>query len=388
MKRQKLRSKAGLVTSLTAILALVLAGCGGGDAGGDAAVAGDDGEEVTTSAEGESAEGKRIVVFMPPGTDGYLAEWQRGLEAAADDFGVDLTIVENNFDQAEQDLQVQQELGRGSLADMYVWWPVDNAAGVASLAALGDSDAPVMQVNQLPVEEAEGLWDLYAGVDDRLSGRTAGELLVEARDALAENTDLHSDGGNALAFQFPTGYSAAVDRLAGFEEGIEGSGIEIIDSANLGFDETSGYEGGLTLIPANRSAGIDLVYAQNDALASGVIIALEEAGYTVGVDGDVAVVGGNCHSNLDDLRDEKQYATGLQAARLEGMQAILVADAYFKGGGAIEPGEYFAPDDPDEVPEAPVPPQQYNFLPNPVMTGEDLDETRLGGFDAEDLCTY
>lgn len=354
----------------------------------DAADVSSETAETSNDPSGESAEGKRIVVFMPPGTDTYLAEWQRGANEAADDVGADLTIIENNFDQAEQDLQVQQELGSSDLADMYVWWPVDNAAGVASLNALGESDAPVMQVNQLPVPEADGFWDLYAGVDDILNGQVSGEMLIEARDQLAENKELSSEGGNALVFMFPAGYSAADDRLAGFQEAIEGAGIEVIDTVNIGFDETSGYEAGLNLIPANRSAGIDLVYAENDALASGVILALEEAGFTVGTDGDVAVVGGTCHGNLSDLEEGQQYATGLQAARLEGIQAMLVADTYFQSGGTIEEGEDYAEADPEAIPEPPNPPKQYNFIPNPPVYGDEIGSTSLWGFTMEELCTY
>lgn len=366
-----------LVLVLAVVLGLVAAGCGG--SGGETAEGGGE----TAAAEGG---GGRITVFMPPGTDTYLAEWQRGAREQAEEMGYEIEIVENNFDQGEQDLQVQQALGGGDLPDLFYWWPVNNAAGVASLKALSDSEVPVIQVNQLPVPEAEGFWDMYAGVDDTLNGQVSGELLIEARDLLVEGgAELHSEGGNVIVVMFPAGYSAGDDRLAGFEEVIEGSGITIIDQTQVGFDETSGYEAGLSLIPANREQGIDLVYAESDALASGVILALEEAGYTPGE--DVAVVGGTCHGDLSDLQEGQQYGTGLQAARLEGIHAILVGDSHLQTG-TVEEGEDRAGDDPDAVPEPPSPPRQYNFIPNPPVLGDAVGDTQLWGFSMEELCTY
>ena len=49
---------------------------------------------------------------MPPGTDNYLAQWQKGARAKAKDLGYDIKIIETTRDQAEQDSQVQQESPR------------------------------------------------------------------------------------------------------------------------------------------------------------------------------------------------------------------------------------------------------------------------------------
>lgn len=393
MKRRRFRT-------LVILLAFVLVGaaCGGDDAGDD----GSDTTTATTAATtapsttaapsdttmapgGSDNSGSSVTVFMPPGTDTYLAEWQRGAREQGEALGFDVTIVENNFDQAEQDLQVQQALSADELPDMFVWWPVDNAAGVASLKALHDSGVPVMQVNQLPVPEADGFWDLYAGVDDVLNGQVSGELLLELRDQMvADGVELATEGGNVLVVMFPAGYSAGVDRLRGFQDAVEGSGMNIIDQIEIGFDETSGYEAGLSLIPANREEGIDLVYAENDALASGMILALEESGYEPGV--NVGVVGGTCHGNLSDLEEGQQFATGLQSARLEGVQAMLTADLYFTDP-TIQPGEYRAPADPDAIPQQDQL-HTYNFIPNPAVYAEDIDDTRLWGYTMRELCTY
>lgn len=94
--------------------------------------------------------GKSISVFMPSTSNNYLAEWRRGLEATAAELNYQVTVVENNFDQSEQDLQIQQALASGTKADIYVIWPADSKAGVASLRSLSQTGVPTVVANQPP----------------------------------------------------------------------------------------------------------------------------------------------------------------------------------------------------------------------------------------------
>src|ERR1700731_3606368 len=77
-----------------------------------------------------------LVVFMPPGTDNYLAQWQKGAKAKAKDLGYDIKIIESSRDQAEQDGQVQQEIASGEKVAGFIWWPYVNAAGTGSVGTL------------------------------------------------------------------------------------------------------------------------------------------------------------------------------------------------------------------------------------------------------------
>ena len=332
------------------------------------------------------SEKNRIVCFIPTTTNNYIAEWARGAEKEAVRLGYELVRFENGFKQEEQDIQVQQQIAANVKPAFYIWWPTDNAGGLASLKALADTGIPVIQANQLPVSGHDKLWVAYAGVDDKLNGRVSGEMMIEARDKLKANGhQLHSRGGNCLVITFPVGYQAGDDRVEAFKEVISESGIQILDQQPAGFDETTGYDIGAQLITANRMKGIDLFYANNDALAMGVIHALEEAGYNPGK--DVMVVGGTCHGNLDALREEKQYATGLQAALLEGMFAIQTAHKFIVAG-KTEGDVYRAPDIPDSIPEATGVPARFNFIPNPPVRSAEIDTVRLWGYKFDELATY
>lgn len=332
------------------------------------------------------AEGKSVVVLMPSTTNNYLAEWVRGANDEAARQGISLTIIENNFDQAEQNVQAQQQIAAGTPPDLYGWWPADNNAGVATLQALAATGVPVIQVNQFPASAAEGSWVAYAGVNDVLNGRVAGELLVQARDALVEagTLELTSEGGNVIVVKFIAGYAAADDRMIGFHEVADPAGIVVLAEESAGFDAQTGYAASQGLITANREAGIDLVYAQNDPLAIGAIQALEEAGFQPGV--DVAVVGGNCHGQLGALESGKQFGTGLQAPFLEGLFSVNVMARYL-ANPTVADGEYNAPADPDALPEFPEQISVANFIPNPAILSTDIDATSLWGYSMRDLCS-
>ncbi len=316
-----------------------------------------------------------IVAFIPTTTNTYIAEWARGARETAENLGYELKILENQFDQAEQDTQVQQELGAGDESVVaYAWWPSDNEAGVVSLRLLSETGVPVIQTNQLPYAGSEEYVVGYAGVNDKLNGEVAADLLVDARNYMREvmGAELSSPGGNAIVIGFVAGYQAGIDRSAAALPILESAGIDVLGSLDVGFGPAEGYEATKQLVAAHRSAGIDLVYAHNSALAEGVIQALEEEGYHPGE--DVMVVGGTCHGNLDHLLDGTEYATGLQAARLEGVFSINTLHQYLSMGELMS---------------------FNNFIPNPPVVSpvytpgrNEVESVTVEGFGVADLCVY
>jgi len=330
-----------------------------------------------------------IIVFMPPGTDNYLAEWQKGAREMAKKLGYDIKIVENKFDQAEEDTQVQQQLASGKKPSAYIWWPVDNKAGTASLRGLGTSGVPTFMTNQYPLKGTEKWWVAYSGVNDFLNGKVSGQLMRKARAGqLAKGVKLHSKGGNTLIISFPAGYSAGDDRITAFSKETANLHLKVLAKQNAGFGETEGYKIGSQMIAATKSKGIDLVYATNDALASGMIQALREANLTPGK--DVVVIGGTCHGNLADLLAGREYGTGLQAARLEGQYSVIVVARYLTNGKKVTKGENYAPATRNKAPEASGAVYTYNFIPNPPVQhgAANINNTKLWGYSMRQLCTY
>jgi ABC-type sugar transport system substrate-binding protein len=326
-----------------------------------------------------------IIMFGPASSNNYVAELFKGARATAKAQGYDLKIIENNFDQPTEDNQVQQQLASGQKPVAYGWWPSDNKAGIGSQRALAQSGVPVFMVNQLPIKGTEKYWVAYAGVNDVLNGAVAGQMILKARAALkAGGATLHSAGGNLIEVGFPAGYSAGSDRDKGFRQAIKGSGIKILGSQPAGFDPAAGYKIGSQLIAANKSKGIDLVYAQNSALDDGVIQALTEAGLHPGK--DVMAVGGTCHGNIKPLVAGEEFGTGLQAARLEGVYMLQVIGKYLQTKKVL-PGAFQAPATPSSAPPV-TSVHRYNFIPNPAVYKSNVSSIKLWGFTVKQLCTY
>ncbi|MFN8456913.1 MAG: sugar ABC transporter substrate-binding protein [Anaerolineae bacterium] len=387
--------KLNFMTALLIALAVTLNACGG--AAQPAASGGSSGSDANAGAATGKVDGQggQITILMPSTSNNYLAEWAKGAKEQAESANYKLKMIENKFDAAEQDVQVQQQLASSDNSVAYIWWPADNKAGVASLRRLINSKVPVFQTNILPADEMTKEIVAYAGVNDILNGKVSGELLKKARDAsVAMGNKLHSEGGNVIIIKFVAGYKAGDDREVGFKEATKDKPFNILASEYSGFDNTSGYNTMSQLIPKFRDQGIDFVYANNDALASGIIQALKEAGYKPGK--DVMVVGGTCHGDISALNAAEQYGSGLQAARFEGRFSVDVVARYFANGKKVQDGEYAAPDTPDKQPDVSGAPYKFNFIPNPAVelgtdpakAAETIKNTKLWGISFTDLCTY
>jgi ABC-type sugar transport system substrate-binding protein len=381
MRRRITAIAAGLGLALTVGL---LAGCttdpidgGGGE---------------TTGGGGGADEAVDLVVLMPSTSNNYLAEWQRGVTQFTDENGWTVKFIENNFDQSEQDVQVQQAI-QNEDPDFWIYWPADANAGVASLRQLNTTDIPVIVANQPPPDDAVPFMTFYSGVNDYYNGQVSGELMTEARDVLKEKRELSSEEGNLLQIKFAPGYAAGDWRVDGFADATADAPFNILASEYSGFDNEAGYSTTSQLIAANREAGIDFVYAENDALALGAIQALTEAGYKPGE--DVMVVGGTCHGDLSALENGSQYGSGFQAARWEGYYVPLTIARYIAADGAVTEGEHVEPGG-DALPAATGEVFQYNYIPNDgVVFGKTeeenvaiLDDTLLWGDTMRNLCTY
>jgi len=319
-----------------------------------------------------------IIAFTPARSERYVNGLIQGLSQEAENAGYEITILENEFNQAQQDEQVQQQLAIGSEPDIWIWWPAEGAAGLGSLRDLHATGIPVLQINQLPSEDAESFVIGYAGPDDALRARNAGEMMVEAREAWVEaGKELSSEGGNAIGVTYPIAYGGYPLSINAFHSGIEGSGIEFIGESNEGFGSQNGYNGAASLIAQVQDQGIDFIYGMDDAILQGAIQALEEAGFTVGVpedgaEADIIAVGTVCNGDRQLLEEQRQYGTTLQAPLLEGQLAIQVADEYLTNGSL----ENF-----------------LNFTPNPKVRYNEWQDFSLEGFDGntyemDSLCTW
>ncbi|WP_291049638.1 substrate-binding domain-containing protein [Herbiconiux sp.] len=362
---------AGLVVSLAACSSGSSTSTSGGDSGSSAS--------GTGSLEGG---GKLIKIFMPSTSNVYLAAAAKAAEAEAEALGFTSSVVENNFDQTEQDQQVQEWLATGEEAAAVLIWPASAANATASIRALSKV-APVLQWNQLIDPAAEEFIKIgYAGVSDLGIGDQAGKDMLTKIDSLtAEGYTFHGPGGlpNVLEITLGSGdYSAGEDRHNAFMEVVDGKINYLGREGAAEFDAQGGFTAASTAIPKYLSQGIDFIYVQTNDMGNGVVQAAEQNGLKPGE--NVFLNTGTSSGSTANLRDGKITSAVLQSPVIEGTLIVDNAAQYLATGEVVDDTVTIASD--EAKPELEVTaPTRTTFMMNPTVTADNIESFKIWGFD-------
>lgn len=240
-------------------LALFAAGCGSDSDSGDDTGGGGDGSIKVGFAQTGSESGWRS------------ANTESMKEAFSEANGFELVFNAADNDPAAQISAVRSFISQG--VDAIVIAPIVEDGWDDVLQEAQDADIPVI-LEDRTVTSSDDLYASWVGLDFKQEGVTAGEWAAEN---FTEPTKM-------VVLEGTTGSAPANDRAEGFNEAIEGTPIETIDSQTGEFTRDGGktvMEGFLQKYGAD---GIDLVYAHNDDMALGAIEAIEAAGATPGED--------------------------------------------------------------------------------------------------------
>jgi len=259
LRTRKSFTRRAIVGSVLA-LGLAVGGSACSSGSSDSGTGGESGEG-TGSLEGD---GELLKIFMPSTSNVYLAAAAKAAEARAKELGYTTSVVENNFDQTEEDQQVQEWLATGEEAAAVMIWPASAANATASIRALSRV-APVLQWNQLIDPAAEEFIKIgYAGVSDIGIGDQAGkDTLAQIEKLTAEGYQFHGPGGlpNVLEISLGSGdYAAGEDRHTAFMKVVEGKVNLVGREGAATFDAQGAFKAASTAIPKYLSKGIDFIY--------------------------------------------------------------------------------------------------------------------------------
>ncbi|MCW2582134.1 MAG: sugar transporter substrate-binding protein [Klenkia sp.] len=364
------RWKTLAVLAVSVSLATTLGACSSGSGSTSSSAAEVSG---TGTLEGD---GGLLQVFMPSTSNVYLKAAADSLTAQGEELGYEVQIVENDFDQTEQDQQVQEFLASGDEASAFLFWPASAAAATNSIRQLSRV-APVIQWNQAIQPDAEDFVAAYAGVSDTGIGIEAGDnALAALEEAQAAGTTFDGEGDkpNLLEIRFTAGYAAGDDREAAFaaETGDAFNVLAVEPTPTV--DAQGGFTAASQVIPQYLDEGIDFIYAHSNDVANGVVQALEQNGLQPGV--DVIVITGTSSGDLTNLRSGKIYSAVLQSPVIEGQLVVRTA-AQFLATGETQDGEYTLPVD-EATPELTVEaPHRETFMMNPQVTAENIDTLQV-----------
>jgi inositol transport system substrate-binding protein len=236
----------------------------------------------------------------------YIATLDRAMQSEADKLGVKLIT---NDAQLSADRQIQQVEGFvAQKLDAVILNPcqVDGSSPAVDIAHT--AGLPVINVNS----ETRSTPTAFVGSRDDDAGRMAMEYISER---------LHG-AGNVVIIEGPMGQAAQMKRYSGAREVLaRNPWLKLIASQAADWDRAKAIsltENWLQSYPG----GINAIFAENDEMAMGALLALEQAGMkskvvVIGVDGITDA--------LDAVKTGRLDATIFQDAQGQGRAAVDVA---------------------------------------------------------------
>lgn len=224
---------------------------------------------------------------------GHESDWRAANTQNYQDAFSEANGYELSFVDADNDNAVQLEAVRGFIqqeVDYICIAPIETAGWDTVLQEAQDAGIPVLIVDR-SVDADASLYETQIGCDMVLEGETAGNWLAE-----------YLDGADAkiLVIEGSVGASATLGRTEGFNNiASSHSEWEILDSQSGDFTQAGGQEVMESFIKSYSD--FNVVVCQNDNEAYGAMDAMDAAGITYGVDGDVIII------SFDATHDGLQY---------------------------------------------------------------------------------
>ncbi|WP_299818047.1 ABC transporter substrate-binding protein [uncultured Jannaschia sp.] len=171
-------------------------------------------------------------------------------------------VLATASDPSKQVNDIEDMLATRNISALVVL-PFESEPLTGPVKAVADSGAWVTVVDRGLAQE--GIEDLYVAGDNSGFGRVSGEYMTGALP----------DGGQIVALR---GIPTTIDneRVEGFEQAIEGSGIEIIDMEHGNWNRDDSFTVMQDFL--SKHDRIDAVWASDDDMAVGVLAAIEAAG--------------------------------------------------------------------------------------------------------------
>lgn len=213
---------------------------------------------------------------------GHESDWR-----AANTIDYQTTFTAENgyellFVDADNDHTAQMEAVRNFIqqeVDYIVICPVQEAGWEVVLEEAQDAGIPVIIADRT-VSADPALYTTFLGTDTALEGETAGLWLAEYLDG-AE--------ANILVIEGSVGASAAIGRTNGFNKiAEEHEEWTILDSQSGDFTQAGGQQVMESYLKSYSD--FNVLVCQNDNEAYGAMDAMDAAGVTYGVDGDVIII--------------------------------------------------------------------------------------------------
>ena len=269
-----------LALTLGLTMALSLAACGGNTGSSTSGSASGSGADASTSGSGSSGD----LITVGFAQVGHESDWRTASTQSAQDVFSEENGYQLSFIDCDNDSATQLEAVRGFIqqgVDYIIIDPIVSTGWDAVLTECEDAGIPVIVIDRT-IDDSDK-YVTWVGSDFKTEGLACGEWLKAYAEAKGI-TEI-----NALVIEGSTGASATIGRTEGFKEVADREGWTILDSQNGDFTEAGGQEV-MESYCQSYEGQFNVVICQNDNEAYGAMTAMDNAGVSYGVDGDVIIV--------------------------------------------------------------------------------------------------
>ena len=192
------------------------------------------------------------------------------------------------FDNARQKQANQIKAIRSFISqqvDYIVLSPIEESGWDTVLQEAKDAGIPVILIDRKVSVDDDSLYASWVGSDFVREGQDAGYWLED----YMKKQGREDDEVNIVVLKGTKGASATIGRTEGFKEVADREGWTILDSQNGDFTEAGGQEV-MESYCQSYEGQFNVVICQNDNEAYGAMTAMDAAGVSYGVDGDVIIV--------------------------------------------------------------------------------------------------
>ena len=237
---------------------------------------------LTEAGDTAAASGDLITVGFAQ--VGHESDWRtastNSVQAAlSKENGIDLQFVDCDNDSAAQLDAVRNFIQQG--VDYIVIDPIVSTGWDTVLTEAEDADIPVIVIDRT-IDDSDK-YTAWVGSEFTNEGLAAGAWLKAYAEAKGIS-DL-----NILEITGTTGSSAEIGRTKGFHQYIDDNGWNLLDSQTGDFTQDGGQQVMESYVKS-YAGQFNVVICQNDNEAFGAIDAMDAAGVSYGVDGDVIII--------------------------------------------------------------------------------------------------
>jgi ribose transport system substrate-binding protein len=276
---------------------------------------------ATGAAHAQAHKGKKVILLGADDICEYCAVYNDAVRKFARDAGIELELVTNKFDAAQQASQVEQAIAKKP--DAILLWTIDGTALFPAMRKVKAAGIPLLLTDVEPDKKMGDLWIQYTGGDYEGEGRLAAQMMVDAFKAKG-----YGATGDIIMITGIIGQAQTMSLNKGFREELAklAPGIKIVGSQPGNWDTGTATEVAAGLF-TKYGKSIKGIYSDEDLMLQGALAAAERAGVDVT---KLATVGHGCEpAGIANIKAGRQYGTVKQSPIDEARYAIDSVVNYF-----------------------------------------------------------